>query len=139
MLRHFRGLSAKRQLEVVAIDNGISEWRTMWIDDTIGADGAQWLKVNDGGKDAVMLLIYPSVGNEFTAKTIRAYSESPSPAIDAFVEFPELTLIQEGRTVICAGSQNSNGFTAFASATIAEWFEKEMPDWEKCAQVPLPR
>jgi hypothetical protein len=45
----------------------------------------------------------------------------------------------EGRTVICAGSQNSNGFTAFASVTIAEWFEQEMPGWEKVAQVPLPR
>jgi hypothetical protein len=77
MLRHHRGTSAKQQLEVIAIDNGVSEWRTMWIDDTVEADGAQWLRANDGGKDTVMLLIYPSVGNEFTAKTIRAYSRSP--------------------------------------------------------------
>jgi hypothetical protein len=75
MLRHIRPTTAKQQLEVVAIDNGVSEWRTMWIDDTVEADGPQWLATNDGGKNAVMLLIYPSVGHDFTAKTILAYSE----------------------------------------------------------------
>lgn len=44
----------------------------------------------------------------------------------------------EGDTIICAGTQNANGFTAFVKETIAEWMEREKPDFEKICQVPLP-
>lgn len=37
-----------------------------------------------------------------------------------------------------AGTQNANGYTAFAKELLADWFVREMPDWEKVCQVPLP-
>jgi len=43
-----------------------------------------------------------------------------------------------GDTIIVAGTQNANGFTAFAKETIAEWMAREMPDFEKILQIPLP-
>ena len=74
MLRRIE-TNPKKRLAVTAIDNGLSEWRTMWISDTIEADGTKWLQQHDGVKDAVLLLVYPMVGNEFTSKMIKAYSE----------------------------------------------------------------
>lgn len=73
MLRRMK--TGKRGLDVVAIDNGISEWRTVWIPDTIETDGVKWLQQHDGGSQHVLLLVYPQVGLEFTSKTIKAYSE----------------------------------------------------------------
>lgn len=43
-----------------------------------------------------------------------------------------------GTTIISAGAQNTSGFTAFAKETIADWMAREMTDWEKVLQVPLP-
>lgn len=37
-----------------------------------------------------------------------------------------------------AGTQNANGFTAFAKETIAEWMAREMPECTKTLQIPLP-
>lgn len=74
MLRRTKG--GKKNLEVVAIDNGISEWRTLWIGDTLETDGVKWLQKNAGGSNHVLLLVYPQVGLEFTSKTIKAYSKS---------------------------------------------------------------
>jgi len=84
MLRRLEPGSKKEgRVEVVPIDNGISEWRTMWVGDTVEADGAKWLLQHDGGREAVLLLVYPSVGNEFTSKMIQAYRK-PEPT-----SFPE--------------------------------------------------
>ncbi|KAK5135657.1 hypothetical protein LTR08_004958 [Meristemomyces frigidus] len=118
MLRRMEpGSKKETKLEVVPIDNGMSEWRTIWVGDTVQADGVQWLQENDGGKAAVLLLVYPTVGNEFTSKMIRAY---------------------HGTTIISAGSQNTSGFTAFAKESFADWMAREMPDWERVLQIPLP-
>lgn len=65
----------KKNLEVVPIDNGISEWRTMWVGDTLEVDGVKWLGQNKDGMDHVLLLVYPQVSYDFTAKTIKAYSK----------------------------------------------------------------
>jgi len=73
MLRRMK--DGKKNLEVIPIDNGISEWRTMWVGDTAEVDGVKWLKQHDGGKSEVLLLVYPQVGLDFTTNTIRAYSE----------------------------------------------------------------
>lgn len=74
MLRRMEPASKKeKKLELVPIDDGTSEWRTMWVGDTTEADGVKWLQQHDGGKDAVLLLVYPTVGNEFTSKMIKAY------------------------------------------------------------------
>ena len=76
MLRRMEPTGKKgKKLEIVAIDNGMSEWRTMWVGDTVQADGVQYLQEHGGGKNAVLLLVYPTVGNEFTSKMIKAYRE----------------------------------------------------------------
>lgn len=69
----------EKKMEVVPIDNGMSEWRTVWVGDTLQADGAEYLQQHDGGKDAVLLLVYPTVGNEFTSKMIKAYRKNITP------------------------------------------------------------
>ena len=43
-----------------------------------------------------------------------------------------------GSTIIVAGSQNTSGFTGFARETVASWMAREMPDWVKILQIPLP-
>ncbi|KAK3067933.1 hypothetical protein LTR53_014880 [Teratosphaeriaceae sp. CCFEE 6253] len=118
MLRRMEPASKKeKKLEVVPIDNGMSEWRTMWVGDTLEVDGVEWLKANGGGKEAVLLLVYPMVGGEFTSRMIEAY---------------------EGTTIVCAGTQNASGFTGFAKETIADWMARELPEWERLLQIPLP-
>ncbi|THX34848.1 hypothetical protein D6D10_07471 [Aureobasidium pullulans] len=114
MLRVF---NKQKPLTVVPVDNGISEWRTVWVGDTIQTDGVDYLQKNADGKDQVLLLVYPQVGLEFTSKILKAY---------------------KGDTIICAGTQNSNGYTAFAKETIADWIAREMPVFEKVCQIPLP-
>lgn len=115
-LRRFES-NPKKQLKVTAIDNGLSEWRTMWIGDTIKIDGAKWLQQNNGGTDDVLLLVYPMVGLDFTSKMLKAF---------------------KGTTIISAGAQNTSGFTAFKGETIADWISRQMPGWEKILQIPLP-
>lgn len=73
MLRRMK--DGRKNLEVVPIDNGISEWRTMWVGDTVEVDGVKWLQQYADGKNHVLLLVYPQVGLEFTSKTIKAYSK----------------------------------------------------------------
>lgn len=70
--------NSKKAVKVLPIDNGQSEWRTMWVGDTVEVDGEKWLKQNGGGKEDVLLLVYPVVGQEFTSKMLRAYGESTS-------------------------------------------------------------
>lgn len=43
-----------------------------------------------------------------------------------------------GTTIISAGAQNTSGFTAFAKETIADWMGREMTEWDKVLQIPLP-
>ena len=81
----------EKKLEVVPIDNGMSEWRTLWVGDTVQADGVQYLQEHDGGKDAVLLLVYPTVGNEFTSKMINAYREFAFMALDGCTDANHLS------------------------------------------------
>ncbi len=115
MLR--RQEQGKKKLTVSPVDNGLSEWRTIWVDDTLEMDGVKWLKQQQGAPDAVLLLVYPNTGDDFTSKMIKAY---------------------RGSTIVVAGAQNSSGFTGFATETIAEWMARELPEWEKVFQIPLP-
>jgi hypothetical protein len=73
MLRRMK--DGKKNLEVVPVDNGLSDWRTLWVADTVEMDGAEWLRKNEGGKGHVLLMVYPQVSHDFTAKTIKAYRE----------------------------------------------------------------
>ncbi|KAK8233070.1 hypothetical protein HDK77DRAFT_58607 [Phyllosticta capitalensis] len=104
-------------LSVTAVDNLHSEWRTMWIGDTVYEDGIKYLKQNGGARDKILLLVYPQVGQDFTGKVLRAY---------------------EGDYIVVAGTQNHNGYTGFQTETIAEWMAREKKDYERVAQVPLP-
>lgn len=124
----------KKRLEVVPVDNGISEWRTMWVGDTVEMDGKKWLETNDGGRDAVLLLVYPQVGLEFTSNMLKAYSKSTRILFRERV----LTGRTEGTTIVVAGTQNTNGFTAFKEELISDWIAREMPGWHKLLQIPLP-
>lgn len=76
MLRRMK--DGKKNLEVVPVDNGLSDWRTLWVPDTVEMDSADWLKKNDSGKGHVLLLVYPQVSHDFTAKTIKAYRKFKS-------------------------------------------------------------
>ena len=104
-------------MEVKAVDNLQSEYRTLWISDMIVKDGDKFLKDENGGMDAVLLLVYPVVGAGFTAKVLDAYN---------------------GDTICVAGTQNRNGYTAFRDRRIDEYMEAEKPEFERTVQVALP-
>jgi hypothetical protein len=113
-------------LVVHAVDNAASVWRTVWIDNTIVADGIKFLQnppapfkedVGNGGESAVLLLVYPQVTADFTRHVIQAY---------------------KGDVIAVAGTQNGNGFTGFRDETIADWMNRERPEFEKVVQIPLP-
>lgn len=105
-------------MTVVAIDSAQSKYRTLWIADTVRADGIKYLKESrKGGKGDVLLLVYPIVsGDGFTEKVIRAY---------------------EGEVLCVVGTQCRNGYTAFQNVVVDEWMDKE-GGWEKVVQVPVP-
>lgn len=120
-------LLRKLGLTVYAVDNQHSLWRTTWISDTIIKDGVKFLQnpptnlpTSPGERgccDSILLLVYPQVGGDFTGKIIRAF---------------------EGDTIVVAGTQNGNGFTAFKDEIVDTWFERERPAFEKVMQIPLP-
>ena len=110
-LRHEHGCS------VVAVDAGQSKWRTMWISDTIVADGLHFLRKRGGRKDDVLLMVYPITSNDFTPNIVKAFN---------------------GSTICIAGTQNGNGYTGFKNEMVDAWFEKNMPTWKKTIQIPLP-
>lgn len=103
--------------QVVAVDSGQSRWRTMWTSDTVVADGVQFLRKHEGGKDNVLLLVYPVVSNQFTENVVHQF---------------------RGDVICVAGTQNGNGYTGFKDQTIDKWFEANMKDWRRLAQIPLP-
>ena len=104
-------------LEVRAVDNHQSDYRTKWIGDTIIADGEKHLQTNNGCRDEVLLLVYPVIGADFTHKILKAYN---------------------GDTVIVAGTQNANGYTAFKDRTIDDYVQVEQKHLVKVVQIPLP-
>jgi hypothetical protein len=108
------------ELAVTAVDSGLSAYRTLWIGDTVRADGPAFLAQQTqpaGGQGAVLLLVYPSTGEDFTGKVLRAF---------------------QGDAVVVAGTQNRGGFTGFKGETVAEWVERERKDWREVCRVPLP-
>jgi len=104
-------------VSVTAVDNLQSEYRTLWISDTVVHDGVKYLEADNGARDAVLLLVYPIVGMDFTSKILKAY---------------------EGNVICVAGTQNKNGYTAFRDQTIDEYITAEIVGFEKTVQIPLP-
>ena len=105
-------------VETVAIDNGQSAWRTLWLSDTVNEDGAKYIKTRrKGGKDDVLLMVYPVVGVEFTVSTLNAF---------------------HGDVICVVGTQNGNGYTGFKDEMIDSWMARERKGFERIVQVPLP-
>ncbi|RDA83746.1 hypothetical protein CP532_4996 [Ophiocordyceps camponoti-leonardi (nom. inval.)] len=106
-------------LTVHAVDNMQSRWRVNWIDDTAVMDGVAWLRRRAGGKDMVMLLVYPVVGVDgaFTRQLVGAF---------------------RGDTLAVVGTQNGNGYTGFRGLTMDRYMDREHPDWTRVVQIPLP-
>ncbi|CAL3964350.1 unnamed protein product [Diplocarpon coronariae] len=107
----------RMKLHVAAVDIMASEYRTMWIEDTIKEDGVEYLKRNDGGKAKILLMVYMVTAGSFTKKVLQAF---------------------RGNTVVIVGTHNANRYTGFADQTTEEYFEKEMPGWELLWRIPLP-
>lgn len=104
-------------VSVQAVDNLQSEYRTVWIGDTLIEDGENYVKENKGCRDKVLLLVYPIVSSDFTSRILDTY---------------------KGDTICVAGTQNRNGYTAFKDRTIDEYMKMEKSDYERTIQIPLP-
>lgn len=119
MLRHFpiAHIGATKPLNVRAIDSQVSEYRVSWINDTIHMDGKHYLKQNNHGKGCVLLLVYPQATGDFTGPILKAF---------------------EGDTIVVAGTQNRNGFTAFRDVIVDEWVAKNLSHFELTLRMPLP-
>ncbi|KAK1596943.1 uncharacterized protein LY79DRAFT_508727 [Colletotrichum navitas] len=120
MLRAY-GLAA-----VHPVDNMQSAWRVTWVPDTIAADGAAFLRADAaGGRDLVLLLVYPIVGGAVAGGPEGGFTRR---LVDAY----------RGDTLAVVGTQNRNGYTAFRDMTVDEYMEREQPEWTKVLQIPLP-
>lgn len=119
MLRHFpiADISGAKTLDVRAIDNQLSEYRVSWVKDTIKMDGLNYLKQNEQGKGCILLLVYPQATGNFTGPVLKAF---------------------EGDTIVVAGTQNGNGFTAFQDQVVDEWVDKNLPAFQLTLRMPLP-
>jgi hypothetical protein len=112
-------------LTVHAVDNMQSEWRVNWVSDTVIADGVKWLAQNAGGREVVLLLVYPVVGGGVAGGVEGGFTRS---LISAF----------QGDTIAVVGTQNRNGYTGFRDMTMDEYIQKEHGEWTKVVQIPLP-
>lgn len=117
MLRRFPLIEGMKELNVRPVDNGVSEYRVSWVKDTIKKDGIKYLEENEGGKACVLLLIYPQATGNFTGPLVKKF---------------------EGDTIVVAGTQNANGFTAFQNQIVDEWVTENIPSFELTLRMPLP-
>lgn len=104
-------------VQTTAIDNGESNWKTMWIEDTIKANGVEWMRNAGGAKGKILLMVYMVTKGSFTQQVIRAY---------------------QGNTIVVVGTQNANRFTGFKDVTVEEYFERDMKLWSLVVRIPLP-
>ena len=104
-------------VDVQAVDSQQSQYRTVWIGDTVKVEGEKYLRDNGGCKEEILLMVYPIVSADFTSKTLEAY---------------------KGDTIVVAGTQNANGYTAFKDGTIGEYMLAEKKEYERIVQIPLP-
>lgn len=107
----------RMKLDVVAVDNMASQYRTMWISDTVKSDGVEYLKRHAGGKGRILLMVYMITAGTFTKRVVQAY---------------------RGDTIVVVGTQNANRYTGFSDCTVEEWFEKEMPNWQLVCRLAMP-
>lgn len=104
----------RMKLDVTAVDNMASEYRTMWIDDTVQGDGVEYLNKNGGGKGRVLMMVYMVTAGTFTKRVLQAY---------------------KGNTIVVVGTRNGNRYTDFADCTVEEYFERDMPGWQLICRI----
>lgn len=107
----------RMKLDVVAVDSMASEYRTMWIPDTVKSDGVEYLKRHDGGKAMILLMVYMVTAGTFTKRVVEAY---------------------RGDIIVVVGTQNANRYTGFSDCTVEEWFEREMAGWQLVCRIAMP-
>ena len=112
-------------LEVHPVDNMQSEWRVNWVDDTTVTDGVKWLRKNAGGRDMVLLLVYPVVGGGAGGGSEGAFTR-------------DLVKAYQGDTLAVVGTQNGNGYTGFRGMTMDQYMAREHKEWTRAVQIPLP-
>lgn len=112
-------------VRVQPVDNAQSEWRVNWVGDTLLTDGAKYLTQNDGGKDMVLLMVYPVVGGSLTGTVEGSFTRG---LMEAY----------RGDTVAVVGTQNGNGYTGFKDMTFDAYMAREQPAWTKVVQIPVP-
>lgn len=135
MLRNFvtsspsLSASGMKDLEVHAVDNQVSEYRTTWVQDTVISDGVAFLKSGrianmqgeerpvNSGHNCILLLVYPQATGTFTNNILSAF---------------------KGDVIVVAGTQNGNGFTGFAGERVEAWMQRERGDFEMVLRCPLP-
>jgi hypothetical protein len=117
MLRQLQLPPHMSPLVVHAVDSQRSAYRTMWVGDTAAETGVAYLDAHGGGKDAVLLLVYPQTEEEFVPQIVGRY---------------------KGDVVVLAATQNADGFTAFKEETSDVWMGREHPEFNHTVRIPLP-
>lgn len=117
MLRNLQLDSGWKELDVHPVDNGTSEYRIMWVKDTVKVDGKSYLTRMGNGKGCVLLLVYPQARGDFTAPLLKMF---------------------EGDTVVVVGTQNGNGFTGFPDEIVDVWMEENRKEYELVLRLPVP-
>lgn len=79
--------------------------------------------IQKGGKDLVLLIVYPVVGPDGTGSFTRS-----------------LMAAYAGDTVAVVGTQNHNGYTGFKNMVMDEYMEREhgSSGWQRVVRIPLP-
>ena len=103
----------RMNVDVVAVDNMASEYRMMWISDTVKADGVEYLRK---GSKRVLLMVYMVTAADLTRRILEAY---------------------HGDTVVVVGTQNTNRYTGFIDCTIEEYFER-IGGWDMVCRIAMP-
>ena len=109
-------LLRKEGVQVEAVDDCSSKWRTMWINDVQKVDAVSFLK-RRSEEESVLLMVYPIVGGGNLTTRI----------IDAF----------KGNIIILVGTQNANRYTTFKDMTTEEFFKKRA-EWFLFVRIMLP-
>ncbi|CZT50910.1 uncharacterized protein RSE6_11982 [Rhynchosporium secalis] len=105
------------KLDVKAVDNMASEYRTIWIDDTIKTDGVEYLRKNHGGKGRLLMMVYMVTAGNFTKQVLREY---------------------KGDVIIVVGTMNANRYTDFRDETAEQYFGREMKGWGLFCRISMP-
>ncbi|GAB1311712.1 hypothetical protein MFIFM68171_01922 [Madurella fahalii] len=113
-------------VQVDAVDNLMSEWRTTWIPDTLVQTGTGYLASHPNHSDLILMLVYPVVGGKLTGTVEGSFTR-------------DLVAAYKGDTLVVVGTQNHNGYTSFSDMTMDEYMERDHSgEWAKIVQIAMP-